>query len=273
MAENIITYQQQNDLSYYPPGFPGSGDLSYRAERCKLDIYYPVNSEKKFPTLIWFHGGGMVGGAKGFNAHISILRERGLAVVMPNYRLASGPARCPDYLEDAAAAVAWVFQNIAQYGGDANSIYLSGGSAGGYLAAMLGLDRRWLARHDLDARNLAGIMPVSGQMATHFQIINERRNTPGGGAYHPLLIDEFAPLFHLSPDAAPIRLYVGDSDLDWPARAEENRLLASSLTRLAGHPDTRCYVLPGYGHGDVYVPALVLLLKHLWEIESRKKTP
>jgi len=270
MPENIITYQQQSDLDYYVPDFPSSGDLTYRAERCKLDIYYPVGNDRKFPTLVWFHGGGMVGGEKGFNAQNSILRERGLAVVMPNYRLASGPARCPDYLEDAAAAVAWVFRHIAEYGGDSSSIYLSGGSAGGYLSAMLGLDGRWLAKHDLDFHNLAGILPVSGQMATHFQIINERRDTPGGGAYFPLAIDEYAPLFYSRPDAPPVRLYVGDSDLDWPARAEENRLLAASLTRLAGHQDTQCFVLPGYSHGDVYVPALVLLLKHLWEIENRR---
>ncbi len=273
MSESPITYRQQNDLSYYQPGFPGGGDLHYRAERCKLDLYYPVGGNKKFPTLIWFHGGGMVGGEKGFNAYNDILRERELAVVMPNYRLASGPAKCPDYLEDAAAAVAWVFQNIAEYGGDPRSIYLSGGSAGGYLAAMIALDGRWLDRHSLNSNHLAAVMPISGQMATHFQIVNEQRNTPGGGAYYPLVIDEFAPLYHVRSDAPPVRLYVGDGDLDWPARAEENRLLASSLTRLAGHCDTRCFVLPGYGHNDVYVPASVLLLKHLWEIENRQNTP
>ncbi len=52
-------------------------------------------------------------------------------------------------IEDAAAAVAWAFRNIAGYGGSTDWLFLSGHSAGGYWAAMVGLDKRWHAAQDI----------------------------------------------------------------------------------------------------------------------------
>ncbi len=56
------------------------------------------------------------------------------------YRL-SPKVQHPVYIEDAAAAVAWTFRNIASYGGDPDKIFVTGISAGGYLTAMVGLDK------------------------------------------------------------------------------------------------------------------------------------
>ena len=77
----------------------------YLAERCKLDVYYPVNS-KDYITVVWFHGGGIKAG----NKHIpDKLKEKGIAVVDVNYRL-HPKVQCPAYIEDAAAAVAWTLR-------------------------------------------------------------------------------------------------------------------------------------------------------------------
>ena len=78
------------------------------------------------------------------------------------------------YIEDAAAAVAWTFKNIETYGGSPRRIYVSGHSAGGYLTSMVGLDKRWLAAHKVDADALAGLIPYSGHTITHFTVRAER---------------------------------------------------------------------------------------------------
>ena len=51
------TYKTVKDISYIPAGETDG----YRKERCKLDVYYPVG-KKDFPTIVWFHGGGLEGG-------------------------------------------------------------------------------------------------------------------------------------------------------------------------------------------------------------------
>lgn len=58
--------------------------------------------------MVWFHGGGLKTG----NKHIpEKLKEKGIAIVIVNYRL-NPKVQCPAYIDDAAAAVAWVFKNI-----------------------------------------------------------------------------------------------------------------------------------------------------------------
>ena len=90
-----------------------------------------------------------------------------MIVVAPNYRLFP-KVKSPVYIEDAAAAVAWVFENIETHGGDPRQIFVSGHSAGGYLTSMVGLDKRWLATHNVDANRIAGLIPFSGHTITHF---------------------------------------------------------------------------------------------------------
>ena len=138
----------------------------YRKERCVLDIYYPENQENGFTTLVWFHGGGLEGGEKGLVAQ---LRNKGFAVVNVNYRLYP-KVKCPGYIDDAALAVAWVMEHIAEYGGDPARICIGGHSAGGYLSLMIALDKQYLAKYGADADSLLKVYPVSGQTNTHYTI-------------------------------------------------------------------------------------------------------
>jgi acetyl esterase/lipase len=103
----------------------------YEKERCKLDIYVPENIDG-FTTVVWFHGGGLTAGEKSIPER---LKNHKLAVVAVNYRL-SPKVKSPAFIDDAAAAVAWVFKNIKKYGGDPKKIILAGHSAGGYLISL-----------------------------------------------------------------------------------------------------------------------------------------
>ncbi len=104
-----IQYKTISDIPYYAEEVRRQD--SYIGERCLLDIYYPVN-KKDFTTVVWFHGGGLTGGNKELP---EALKNKDLCIVGINYRLAPG-VKAPAYIEDAAAAVAWVFKNIGRYG-------------------------------------------------------------------------------------------------------------------------------------------------------------
>ena len=183
-------------------------------------------------------------------------------MVAVNYRLAPA-AKSPAYIEDAAAAVAWTFQNIGRYGGSPERIIVSGHSAGGYLAAMVGLDKRWLAAHDIDANQLAGIVPFSGHAITHFTIRKER-GIPGTQP----LIDDLAPLYHVRSDAAPVVLITGDRDMEMLGRYEENAYMWRMM-QVVGHPDTKLFELDGYNHGAMAEPAHPLLLKFIKRLSPK----
>lgn len=72
---------------------------------------------------------------------------------------------------------------------------------------MCGLDKRWLAKLGVDADDLAGLIPLSPQVITHFTIRDER----GIEETQPI-IDDLAPLFHVRKDAPPILLVTGDRE-------------------------------------------------------------
>jgi acetyl esterase/lipase len=209
--------------------------------RCVLDLRVPEGGEG-FATLLWFHGGGLTGGSRNFPKFAG----QGVALVAAGYRL-SPEAKLPEFIEDAAAATAWVVKNIARYGGDPRKVFVGGHSAGGYLAEMIGMDPRWLAAHGLSNRDLAGLIPVSGQATTHFHVKELQGNTR-----HSLVpaIDEFAPLYHAGPDLPPICLILGDRKIEFKSRVEENELLAVTLRNL-GHPDVEFHELPDLDHSTV----------------------
>jgi len=244
-----ITYKEHKDVAYQSDKKNASD--AYLKKRCVLDIYHPENV-KGFATVVWFHGGGLQHGNK-FIPHQ--LKNKKIAVVAPNYRLYP-KIKAPVYIEDAAAAVAWVLKNIDKYGGDPSKVFVSGHSAGGYLTSMVGMDKRWLKAHDVDANDIAGLIPFSGHTITHFTVRKER----GIDGKQPIL-DDMAPLYHVRKDAPPLLLITGDRELEMLGRYEENAYMMRMM-RVVGHKDTRIFEMDGYGHG-MAEPAFPLLLKEI----------
>ena len=78
------------------------------------------------------------------------------------------------------------------------------------------------------------------------------------------IVDEYAPLFHVRPDAPPLILITGDRDLELLGRYEENAYMARMM-KVAGHKHTEIYELDGYGHG-MTVPAFPLLIQFVKQI-------
>ena len=196
------------------------------------------------------NGGGLTQGKKSIPRS---LQGQGIAVVAPNYRL-SPDAKSPEYIEDAAAAVAWTVKNIESYGGSQKKVFVAGHSAGGYLATMVGLDRRWLEVHELRADDLAGIIPFSGHSITHFTIRAER----GIPDVQPI-VDDMAPLYHVRRDAPPVLLITGDRERELLGRYEETAYFWRML-KVAGHTDVQLIELKGYDHGGMAEPAFPHLI-------------
>lgn len=221
----------------------------YARERCRLDLYLPA-AGTAWPVLVWFHGGGLEGGDKASRATVAVMRRfaaDGIAVASVGYRL-SPQVTAPAYIEDAATAVDWIVDNIPQHGGDPRGVFISGHSAGGYLAAMLGADGRYLAVAGVADDVIAGIIPVSGQVLTHFTIRKERgvadpERTP--------VIDEYAPCYHVAQAARmpPFLLLCGDDD--WVARAEENRYFQVML-KSCGAREATYLEIADRTHGSIF---------------------
>jgi acetyl esterase/lipase len=249
-------YITEKNIHYYADSI-NNKDI-YISAQCNLDIYYPKDV-KDFPAIVWFHGGGLTGGKKQIPA---ALMNKGYAVIGVEYRL-SPKARAPSYIEDAAASVAWVFNNIEKYGGNKNLIFVSGHSAGGYLGMMITLDKQYLSRYNIDANSIAGLIPFSGQAITHFTIREEqgiKRTQP--------IVDRYAPLFYARPDSPPMLLITGDREQELLGRYEENAYLLRMM-KLNGHTKTRLFELQGYNHSGMAEPAFPLLLNEVADITKK----
>ena len=187
-----------------------------------LDLYLPECD--LFPVMVYFHGGGLeVGDKAGQPALVEYLTGCGIAVVSANYRMYP-QAKYPDFLTDAAQAVAWVFRNIHNYG-TATGIYVGGSSAGGYISQMLCFDPSWLAEQGLHPDRICGFIHDAGQPTCHFNVLRER-----GLDTRRVIIDESAPLYHIQADKPYPPMLIIVSDQDMPNRYEQTALLVSTLT-------------------------------------------
>ncbi len=249
-AQEYIT---EKNINYYPDSINNKDE--YTKSQCTLDFYYPKDL-KNFPTIVWIHGGGMTHGEKQLPKS---LMNKGYAIVGVEYRL-SPKVNAPAYIEDAAAAVAWVYKNIEKYGGSTKLIFLSGHSAGGYLDLMVTLDKSYLAKYNIDANTIAACIPFSGEAITHYTVRKERgiKNTQP-------IIDKYAPLYFVRADAPPLILISGDREKELLGRYEETAYLWRMM-KLVGHTRTTITELTGFDHGGMAKPAYPLLLKAVADI-------
>lgn len=222
----------------------GAGLSDYERERCLLDLYLPADGDDH-AVVVWFHGGGITAGDKAEATQVAIARTlaaKGIAVASVNYRL-SPRASFPAYIDDAAASVAWIIDHAADYGIDSGKVFVSGHSAGAYLASMAGTDPQYLAAYGHATDELAGLIPISGQMVTHGTVRSEQ----GLPLEHPV-IDAAAPIYHVGTKLPPILAIAGSADM--PARPEENRYFIAALNA-AGHPDATYLEFAGRTHGTI----------------------
>ncbi len=187
----------------------------------KLDIYLPDAEE--FPVFIYFHGGGIERGDKaGIEIAATELANSGVCVVSANYSLYPD-AVYPEFIRDAAAAVAWTKKHINEYG-KCEKFYIGGSSAGGYISMMLCFDKKYLAPYKLSPTDFAGFIHDAGQPTAHFNVLRER-----GIDSRRVIIDESAPLYHIgTAEEYPNMLFIVSDD-DMPGRYAQTELVIATL--------------------------------------------
>ncbi|MCJ7586029.1 MAG: alpha/beta hydrolase [Anaerolineales bacterium] len=167
-----------------------------------LDTYVPAGASSA-PVLVFVHGGGWTQGDKsGVDSKPEAFNAAGYVFVSVNYRL-SPAVMHPIHVQDVAAAIAWVYNNIASYGGDPQQIFLLGHSAGAQIVALVATDERRLQAHGLDLSVIKGVVPLDGAGYD----IPTRINSPTRGVEElyetafgtdPAVWIDASPLYHVA---------------------------------------------------------------------------
>ncbi len=199
----------ESNVSYYEG--PGANPA-----RNDLDLYLP-QGVSNYPVVVFVHGGAWTMGDKRLGQPVgNALAARGIGVASINYRLAPA-VHNPDQARDVARAFAWVHANIAGRGGNPDSMFLSGHSAGGQLVALVGLDGRYLQEQGLDASALKGVIPLSGvyDLQQVGQFLDTFNGSPLAGIFGsgPDALSAVSPITMVRPDAPPFLVLWADGDL------------------------------------------------------------
>lgn len=214
--------------------------------RQSLDIWVPegARAEDRLPVVVFFYGGGWDSGDRDSYGFVGrALAREGFLTVIPDYRLVPR-AHWPDFVEDCAAAVAWVHEHVASLGGDPGRIALMGHSAGAYNAAMLALDPAWLQRAGSDVAAIRGVAGLAGPY-DFLPLEKGGRAEKAMGKVRPL--EKTQPIAFARGDAPPMWLVSGEDDDVVRPRNSQN--LASAIARAGGAATLRLY--PGMGHTGI----------------------
>ena len=143
--------------------FTATRDIAYGdLPRQRMDIYRPADADGATPVVVFFYGGGWKEGSRSdYEFVASALTKSGIAVAIPDYRLFP-EVTFPAFVEDGAAALAWVVEHAGDFGVDENAVFVMGHSAGAHIAACVALDSTWLDAHSLPATTLRGLIGLSG---------------------------------------------------------------------------------------------------------------
>ncbi|OZG72947.1 esterase [Hahella sp. CCB-MM4] len=145
--------QTREELEYFP-------DVKYGPMRDEtLDIFPSANKDS--PVFVFIHGGYWRSmSSRDFSLVARGLVARGVTVVLPNYSLCP-QVSIPEITRQVRASVAWVYQNIQQYNGDRNRIFVGGHSAGAQQVGML-VSTGWEREYELPQNIIKGGIPISG---------------------------------------------------------------------------------------------------------------
>ncbi|HTF90478.1 MAG TPA: alpha/beta hydrolase [Planctomycetota bacterium] len=214
--------------------------VEHATEQQTLDIYTPEKASDA-PVVVYVHRGEW---AKGDKSEVSykpkLLNERGIVLVSVNYRL-SDVAKHPAQVNDVAAALRWVHDHIADYGGSPNRIVLMGHSAGCHIVSMVGLDPRPLAGVGMSPSDLRGVVCWSGGAYDLPAKIAE------AGMYKPYVeknfgtdqagLEDASPIHHVQEAAAAVHyVFVSAGEGKLPSRLLSERM-ADEIRKAGGHAD------------------------------------
>ena len=222
----------------------------------RLDVYRPETGAGH-PVIVYVYGGSWTSGNKELYAPAAQrLQPAGFVLVIPDYTL-HPRAGYPRQTEEIAAALAWTFEHISEYGGDPRRVVLVTQSAGAQISGLALLEPRWLAAYGHSARDVLGFVGISGVYDFEALVAYHRTNGRARALLQAVLGSEelagaASPIRYVSPQTPPALLIHGDADTTVPievGRQFHERLLA------VGVP-SEFVTYPGAGHADILFRAL-----------------
>lgn len=236
-----------NDLLVGRDGYTQWRGLAYGNDpRQVLDVYSPNADRSPARTsgvnaarvVVFFYGGAWRSGTRDHYRFIGkAFTDAGFVVVVPDYRL-SPAVRFPAFNEDGAAAVRWVRDHIAGYGGNPDDIVLMGHSAGAHIAALLVTDRRYLRDAGVPTAAIHSFVGLAGPYA--IDPLQYRVSRPAFEGADPPAVAK--PITHVDGDEPPmLLLHGGDDRTVWPLNSHA---LADKVNACGGsaqvieYPDT-----------------------------------
>ncbi|HEX2119682.1 MAG TPA: alpha/beta hydrolase [Acidimicrobiales bacterium] len=254
------------------PLVPQTVDYAHRPTRAlRIDLYRPAGDATTWPVVVWVHGGGFFRGDRTkIPEQLGQFLARGLAVASIDYRL-SHEARFPAQLHDVRAAVRHLRRHAHDLGVDPAAVGLWGASAGGTLAALVGLlghqeqlpgegdvtgdvSVRAVAESygltDLTASAPPAEASIPGMTGANSP---EARLFGGTPAEKPELAACASPLTHVHAGAPPFQISHGTADplVPW----SHSHRLHAGLTAAGAVSDL--FLVEGYRHGFLNSPRLV----------------
>ncbi len=155
-------------------------DLPYaepKNERQMLDVYAPAEG-KGLPVVFWIHGGGWQRGDKSeVQTKPQAFVDKGFVFVSTSYRFVP-KVTIKEMAGDIANAICWTHDHAKDYGGDPNTLFVMGHSAGAQLAALVSTDESYLKKEGLPLTLIKGCVPVDGDtydVPLQIATVEERR--------------------------------------------------------------------------------------------------
>jgi acetyl esterase/lipase len=187
-----------------------TGGIAYGdGPRRQLDVYAPDKGAGSAPVVVFFYGGGWETGARSMYRFVGYaLAAHGVVVAIPDYRL-HPEVQFPAFMEDAAAAVAWVHANAARFRGDPHKLFLMGHSAGAQIATLLAMDPEYL-RSTLQSpeSTVCGVIGLAGPY-DFLPFPSEAEQAVFGPE---ISWPRSQPINYASSNAPPMLLLAGQSD-------------------------------------------------------------
>jgi acetyl esterase/lipase len=181
------------------------------ASALALDLYLPAPAEQPAPLVVLVHGGGWRSGDRTEMAPLAVrLAARGYAAAAVSYRL-SGEARYPAAIDDVKEALRWLRANAARYGVDPARMAIAGGSAGGQIAALVGMTSPGAVQAVINIDGLSDF--TSDDALRHEDDPSKNPSAAGawfGGRYaeRQAVWREASPISHVGASSPPVLFIV-----------------------------------------------------------------
>ena len=208
-----------------------------------LEVHYPPNMEssRSYPAMVFFFGGGWVGGNRSQFLHqAQYFAKRGVVCFLADYRTSKINGTTPfESVKDAKSAIRFIRKNATKFNIDGTKLIASGGSAGGHLAAATALVEGYN-----DPADDMSIDCIPNALVLFNPVVD---NGPGGYGYERIgeAYKDFSPLHNIKKDAPSTILFLGTKDHLIPVVTAEYYKMV--MEKVESRCDLKLY--DGKGHG------------------------